>query len=44
MLDVSSFKLWYLGNGTKPFIKKEAHTALSDIEESIAELQYYVNN
>jgi len=41
MLDVSSFKLWYLGKGKQPFVKTEAHTALSDIKESIAELQHY---
>ncbi len=43
MLDVSSFKLWHLGNGGEPFVKKEAHTALSDIQESIAELKSYTN-
>lgn len=42
MLDVSSFKLWYLGNDIKPFSKQEKHTALADIEESIAELKYYL--
>lgn len=41
MLDVSSFKLWHLGNGGEVFTKTEAHTALSDIQESIAELKYY---
>jgi oligoribonuclease len=44
MLDVSSFKLWFLGNGNEPFVKKEAHTALSDIQESISELKYYLSN
>lgn len=43
MLDVSSFKLWWIGNGKFPYIKKELHTALSDIEESIAELKFYAN-
>jgi oligoribonuclease len=43
MLDVSSFKLWHLGNDREPFVKKEAHTALSDIQESIAELKSYTN-
>lgn len=42
MLDVSSFKLWWLGNGRPEFRKKKAHRALDDIRESIAELKYYV--
>lgn len=41
MLDVSSFKLWWVGKGKFPYIKKELHTALSDIEESIAEFKFY---
>lgn len=43
MLDVSSFKLVWLGRGGEPFAKKEKHTALADIEESIAELKYYLS-
>ena len=42
MLDVSSFKLWWTGTGNAPYLKKELHTALSDIQESIAELKYYL--
>jgi oligoribonuclease len=41
MLDVSSFKLWWLGNGKEPFVKGESHRAQDDIRESIAELKYY---
>jgi oligoribonuclease len=44
VVDVSSIKLlaseWY-GGKYKPPEKKEEHRALSDIEESIAELEYY---
>jgi oligoribonuclease len=41
MLDISSFKLWWIGSGRFPYVKKELHTALSDINESIAEFQFY---
>lgn len=44
MLDVSSFKLWWIGGGKFPYVKKELHTALSDINESIAELKFYVKD
>jgi oligoribonuclease len=44
IIDVSSIKLlvseWYRGKYKSPK-KQEAHRALSDIEESIAELDYY---
>lgn len=44
IIDVSSIKLlvsdWYEGRYQSPQ-KQEAHRALSDIEESIAELDYY---
>ncbi len=43
MLDVSSFKLWWLGTGHEPFVKQEKHRALEDIRESIAELQNYLS-
>jgi oligoribonuclease len=43
MLDVSSFKLWWLGTGHEPFKKGETHRALEDIRESIEELRYYLN-
>ena len=42
MLEVSSFKLWWLGSGHDPFVKQEKHRALEDIRESIAELQHYL--
>ena len=46
-LDVSSLKIlaqrWYAGR-IAPFVKKEAHLALDDIRESIAELRYYRQN
>jgi oligoribonuclease len=47
VVDVSSIKVlvseWYGGNYTPPK-KKELHQALADIEESIAELEYYRRN
>ncbi len=42
MLDVSSFKIWIEGNGHPSRKKIEKHRALSDIEESIAELKFYL--
>lgn len=44
MLDVSSFKLWWLANGQSEYKKKELHRALDDIRESIAELKHYSDN
>ena len=44
MLDISSFKLWWVGSGKFPYVKKELHTALSDINESIAEFQFYLKD
>ncbi len=41
LLDVSSFKVYMQGRFDVQFQKKEAHRALDDIHESIAELQYY---
>lgn len=45
ILDVSSFKIalnsWYPKDSRLPFVKKNTHRALEDIQESIAELQYY---
>jgi oligoribonuclease len=43
MLDVSSFKVWWLGTGHEPYVKKESHRALDDIRESIEELKYYAS-
>jgi oligoribonuclease len=42
MLDVTSFKIYAQGKYGLQFEKKEAHRALDDIDESIAELQYYL--
>lgn len=43
MLDVSSYKIMWVGQGNAPYEKKEVHRALDDIEESIAELKYYLH-
>lgn len=40
MLDVSSFKIWIEATTEKAFEKTDAHRALEDIEESIAELKW----
>jgi oligoribonuclease len=42
MLDVSSWKVVMQGKFNVPYIKKDAHRALGDIRESIAELQFYL--
>lgn len=42
LLDVSSWKIIFEARGDK-FQKAEQHRALSDIEESIAELKHYIN-
>lgn len=42
MLDVSAWKVVMQGKYEVSFDKAEAHRALSDIRESIAELQYYL--
>lgn len=42
MLDVSAWKVVVEGRYGRKYQKAEAHRALSDIEESIAELQYYL--
>jgi oligoribonuclease len=44
MLDVSSYKIMWLGRGNVAYPKKETHRALDDIEESIAELKYYLSD
>jgi len=42
MLDVSSWKLVYMNKFGQEFKKSEAHRALGDVRESIAELKYYL--
>jgi len=42
MLDVTSFKIVFEANYGIEFKKKDAHRALGDIEESIAELTHYL--
>ncbi|HEV2403455.1 MAG TPA: oligoribonuclease [Candidatus Saccharimonadales bacterium] len=42
MLDVSSLKVYMQGRYGVIFEKKEAHRAFDDIQESIAEWQYYM--
>jgi len=42
MLDVSSFKIVFADMFGKEFKKRKQHRALDDIQESIAELQYYL--
>lgn len=42
MLDVSAWKVVFEGKFGKKFAKPEAHRALSDIQGSIEELQYYL--
>lgn len=45
MIDVTSVKrlvnMWYPNDPNIKFVKKDTHRALSDIEESIQELQHY---
>lgn len=43
MLDVSAWKVVFEGRFGQRFEKAEAHRALSDIEESIAELRHYLS-
>ncbi|MGD8373830.1 MAG: oligoribonuclease [Candidatus Woesebacteria bacterium] len=43
MLDVSAWKVLMIGKYDVQFDKQETHRALSDIKESIAELQYYLH-
>lgn len=43
MLDVSSFKILMMGKHGLEFTKTDQHRALSDIKESIAELEYYLD-
>lgn len=43
MLDVSSWKIVMEGKYGTKFTKKESHRALDDIEESIAELRFYLD-
>lgn len=42
MLDVSAWKVVMQGRYDQEFTKKEAHRALDDIRESIAELKFYL--
>jgi len=42
MLDVSSFKIVFREMLGREFKKKNAHRALDDVKESIAELKYYM--
>lgn len=42
MLDVSAWKIVFEGKFNKQFEKGEAHRALDDIRESIAELRHYL--
>ena len=42
LMDVSSFKIIMQGKYGVEFEKKESHRALDDIEESIAELKFYL--
>ncbi len=44
MLDVTAFKLWWLGQGNKEFNPPKAHRALDDIRRSITELKYYLEH
>jgi len=44
MLDVSAWKIVMQGKYHKIFGKKETHVALDDIEESIAELKFYLRS
>lgn len=45
IVDVSTVKIlinsWYAGDSRLPFPKQNKHRALDDIQESIAELQFY---
>jgi oligoribonuclease len=43
MLDVSSFKILMQNKYGLEYIKKETHRALDDIQESIAELKFYID-
>lgn len=43
MVDVTSFKVLYNGMFNLKFKKQDAHRALDDIRESIAELKYYLS-
>jgi len=42
MLDVTSFKILMQGQGLGEYTKKDVHRAFDDIQASIAELQYYL--
>lgn len=44
MMDVTSFKIWMQGTGKKEYVKKDVHRAFDDIQASIAELQFYLDN
>lgn len=42
MLDVSAWKVVFEGKFDKHYVKKDLHRALGDVEESIAELKFYL--
>ena len=44
MLDVSAFKILMQGKYNVAFEKNNSHRAFDDIQASIAELQYYIDN
>lgn len=44
MVDVSSYKVIFNNVYDKKFKKKDAHRAVDDIRESIAELQFYLSH
>lgn len=44
MLDVSSWKVIFNAKWNKKYPKKNSHRALNDIEESIAELKFYMDH
>lgn len=43
MLDVSSWKVWMQGAYGEEYQKKNVHRAYDDIQESMAELKYYLD-
>lgn len=44
MLDVSAWKIVFEAKFDRKFTKNESHRALDDIEESIAEMKYYLES
>ena len=43
LFDITTLKIEHTLSGKKPFLKKETHRALSDIEETIEEYFFYKN-